>query len=313
MARNVVRDNNKKAGGFTIVELLVVLVIIGILSTVAVVSYQGVKARANDVSVQSDIDALDGIEANYGLKNNVAGKAWYSGSGADSDLNFTPSSGNVIDVVITSKDYCIRGYNTASTKNSINNVYTKESSSGVCNLLPPSAAALNIPTVIIAGRTWMKYNMNVGTMVNGGISQAPGQKWCYSNLENNCTGYGALYEWKTAMNGDTGVGARGICYTGFHIPTETELFGALSSTSYSNLLVGGSSGFDMKLGGDYFLMSTTHDFEYKDLEVWFWSSSLSGGDFPGMPIFYGFNQTPDLTAFQDNPTGSGASVRCIKN
>ncbi len=129
------------ARGYTIAELIVVIVVIGILATLTIVSYNGVQQRARDKSVLSDLDSLDGIETRYGLRNNVIGKAYYSGSGVDAALNFTPSPGNVIDVVIDASDYCIRGYNPQATKNSLSNATTKESSTGACNRLPPSNAA----------------------------------------------------------------------------------------------------------------------------------------------------------------------------
>jgi hypothetical protein len=93
--------------------------------------------------VLSDLDALDGIETDYGIKNNVAGKAWYSGSGSDSDINFTQSTGNVIDVAINGTDYCIRGYNPASSSyKTLASAATKESTAGICSGIAPSAAAL---------------------------------------------------------------------------------------------------------------------------------------------------------------------------
>ena len=44
--------------GFTIVELLIVIVVIGILAAITIVSYSGVTNRANDVAVQSDLRNL---------------------------------------------------------------------------------------------------------------------------------------------------------------------------------------------------------------------------------------------------------------
>lgn len=41
--------------GFTIVELLIVVVIVGILASITVVSYNGITGRANDASLQSDL------------------------------------------------------------------------------------------------------------------------------------------------------------------------------------------------------------------------------------------------------------------
>lgn len=44
--------------GFTIVELLIVIVVIGILAAIVIVAYQGVTARANDAAVQADLKNL---------------------------------------------------------------------------------------------------------------------------------------------------------------------------------------------------------------------------------------------------------------
>lgn len=41
--------------GFTIVELLIVIVIIGILAALVIVAYNGIQGRANDTAIQSDL------------------------------------------------------------------------------------------------------------------------------------------------------------------------------------------------------------------------------------------------------------------
>lgn len=48
----------KSVSGFTIVELLIVIVVIAILATISVVAYNGIQNRAYDSSVQSDLKAL---------------------------------------------------------------------------------------------------------------------------------------------------------------------------------------------------------------------------------------------------------------
>lgn len=50
--------SQSKQSGFTIVELLIVIVIIGILAAITIVAYNGITNRANDAAVLSDIDKV---------------------------------------------------------------------------------------------------------------------------------------------------------------------------------------------------------------------------------------------------------------
>jgi len=51
--------HGKKAIGFTIVELLIVIVVIGILAAITIVAYNGIQLRARDAERQADINAVD--------------------------------------------------------------------------------------------------------------------------------------------------------------------------------------------------------------------------------------------------------------
>lgn len=50
------KHNLRKSFGFTIVELLVVIVVIGILATITVISYTGISQKATIASITSDLD-----------------------------------------------------------------------------------------------------------------------------------------------------------------------------------------------------------------------------------------------------------------
>src|ERR1035437_1793744 len=94
-------------------------------------------------------------------------------------------------------------------------------------------------TVTIGSQIWLKENLDIGTMINGtnGGTNSDGQqinngtieKYCYGNITANCTNYGGLYQWNEAMQYVTTEGTKGICPTGWHIPTEAE-FATLATT-----------------------------------------------------------------------------------
>jgi prepilin-type N-terminal cleavage/methylation domain-containing protein len=48
----------RKHSGFTIVELLIVVVVIGILAAIVIVAYNGITSSANDAAVKSDLANL---------------------------------------------------------------------------------------------------------------------------------------------------------------------------------------------------------------------------------------------------------------
>ena len=49
----------KQQPGFTIVELLIVIVLIGILAAITIVAFNGIQSRASFAAYKSDIDALN--------------------------------------------------------------------------------------------------------------------------------------------------------------------------------------------------------------------------------------------------------------
>lgn len=91
----------KKQTGFTIVELLIVIVVIGILAAITIVAYNGVQDRARQQKMQSDLTALEkaisaarinenkvigAITSNYGTGGTCAG------AGAGTDLAALPKT-----------------------------------------------------------------------------------------------------------------------------------------------------------------------------------------------------------------------------
>jgi prepilin-type N-terminal cleavage/methylation domain-containing protein len=72
----------KRQSGFTIVELLIVIVVIGILATLVIVTFTGIQQKARDSQRQTDIQALN---------NHLA--AYYAQTGTYPSLSVLTSSG----------------------------------------------------------------------------------------------------------------------------------------------------------------------------------------------------------------------------
>ena len=81
------------------------------------------------------------------------------------------------------------------------------------------------PTVKIGTQCWMAKNLNIGTMVTLNTNQLDNgtlEKYCYGNSTPNCNVYGGMYQWNEMMQYVTTAGVKGICPTGWHLPTDAE-------------------------------------------------------------------------------------------
>lgn len=152
-----------KRSGFTIVELIVVIVVIGILAAISFVSYNGIQRDARDKALLSDMDSLDSLMASQTIKDGGTPEPYYSGSSSNT-ITFTPSQGNVMDVTTAGVNYCIRGWNPASNKDSVTNAYTKGSTPEACTLTDASIEAGGTGGKIMG---WYK--------LNGGAVDSSGQ------------------------------------------------------------------------------------------------------------------------------------------
>ncbi len=171
-------------------------------------------------------------------------------------------------------------------------------------------------TVQIGNNCWMKENLNVGERIDGTVSQTNNniiEKYCYADVENNCTTYGGLYTWNEMMQYSITEGVQGICPTGWHVSTFDEWW-------YLNIYLGGdlkelgtvhwaspntgatnSSGFTALPSGN---MSTG-----PTLFTDFWISHGSGTDAYYRELYY---NTATLISGAGT-TSIPMSVRCVRN
>ena len=195
-------------------------------------------------------------------------------------------------------------------------------------------------TVTIGNQIWMAENLNyahTGIPYTYYRGDSDSSSWCYGNIAENCTKYGRLYTWATAMDSiaefsDNGKGCgyyvecspiypvRGICPSGWHLPTQDEwdtLFTVVGGRSTAYEVLKSTSGWSKYGNGtDAFgfnvlpagLRDLYGDFAFGGAEARFWSSSTAG---------YGLGAENVIFDFQAGVGGVnwnyGFSVRCVKD
>lgn len=88
-----------KHKGFTIVELLIVIVVIAILAVIAIIAYNGIRQRAQDVSLKNDLantgrvlslwmvdHSMEELNSLYRSDGRTSTAAWITGENADNML-----------------------------------------------------------------------------------------------------------------------------------------------------------------------------------------------------------------------------------
>ena len=142
-------------------------------------------------------------------------------------------------------------------------------------------------TILIGNQCWLKENLDVGSMITSNTSadnqtnNGVKEKYCYDNNSANCDQYGAFYQWDEAMQYSISQGARGICPSGWHIPTNAELqtLENFVNNEARKLIEIGESGSATNETGFSALLSgyrgSNGNFYNSGIETYFWSSTQS--------------------------------------
>jgi len=297
-----------KRSGFTIVELLVVIVVIGVLAAITIVSYSGISNKAIEASIQSDLSSATKQLKMFSVENNTY-PSTIDCVQAESNTNkcLKSSSGNT---------YGYRGYGQ-------DGFMLVSINGNRCYSITDNSHSVD-NCVVIGSQTWMKYNLNVGTTVTNTTAPSNNsrvEKHCYNNLESNCSSSGGLYAQDEAMN-YTGVpGTQGICPSNFHIPTDAEwktleiylgmtqvqadATGDRGTDQGTQLKSGGSSGFNALMAGYINIVAQgfTGINNYGD----YWTSNTNTTR-ELRPANATINRATNIAG-----SFSGFSVRCLKN
>lgn len=195
----MLKQNNKYRTAFTVIELLIVMVVIGIITSFAVVRYNSIVGAARDDSVVNDANVLLQAEKNYSFNKNAVGKVWNSSNGADADLPVQLSSGVRADVNVSGSGYCIRVYHPGSSSyTSYASAYQIESETGMCAAIPVSiaptcsAAAINgtSASLTFSSSGAISYLAEWGTTTSYGSSFTPATSpYTISSLLGSTTYY----------------------------------------------------------------------------------------------------------------------------
>lgn len=70
MSFNNIKTKLRSERGFTIVELLIVIVVIGILAAITIVSFNGVTSKANTSNASANAEAVQKVAESYNADNN---------------------------------------------------------------------------------------------------------------------------------------------------------------------------------------------------------------------------------------------------
>ncbi len=177
-----------KQHGFTIVELLIVIVVIGILAAISIVAYTGIQQRAVVASLTLDLDNASKLLKLFQVDNS-AYPATINCAIADSAVNkcIKSSNGTTYQYLATTTPqlFCVTATNGTS---SYNISQDNQPTTGPCPVLRLDAS--NSLSYSGAGTTWsdLSANANNGSLMNGvGYSSINGGALNFDGVDDYVT------------------------------------------------------------------------------------------------------------------------------
>lgn len=153
---NITVNKLRQQRGFTIVELLIVIVIIAILAAITIIAYNGLTARANTTSAQS-------------AANNVIKKA----AAYNAEIGTFPATSSLMTGAATSTSYYLNGISFDATVLSSSNLPTSTAEvnyykcgTGATTTAPTTAATVTTQTGVRVDY-WNYQTAAIASIYNG--------------------------------------------------------------------------------------------------------------------------------------------------
>src|SRR5665647_309433 len=208
--------------GFTIIELLVVIVVIGILAAITIVAYNGIQGRAVAASLTSDLDNASKLLKLFQVDNSSY-PTTINCAIPDSAVNkcIKSSNGTTYQYIAATVPqlFCITATNNSQSYN-ISQDGTPLA--GPCPVFSLNAG--NSMSYLGTGNVWtdLSGNGNSGTLVNGvGYSSANGGAMSFDGVDDrveaNIQTYGNDMTWNACFNGTQNVNTINM-FMGRHLP-----------------------------------------------------------------------------------------------
>ncbi|MFA6514633.1 MAG: FISUMP domain-containing protein, partial [Patescibacteria group bacterium] len=179
---------------------------------------------------------------------------------------------------------CDAGYTSLAGSDNIND----------CAAVPPTSCAY------LGSYCWTTQSSNVGTQIAASATPSNNgvvEKYCYLDDPANCNTYGGFYTLNEATNYSTVSGVKGICPSGFHVPSTTEFDDLIVNLPLlgNSLFQGLSAGYTQ--GGS---------FAYFGSYGFYWSSGAALSAY--LQPAYG-----PISYWTNLPSSYAISLRCVRD
>jgi len=237
-------SNKKTSSAFTIVELLIVIVVIGILAAITIVAFNGIQDRARKAIIDTDLAGVQKSLIVYQVDNSGNYPATIAAA------NFKTSTNTAlqysVDNTVTPKTYCVTAINTGKAYYVSSTIAIPTSGACTGHSLPGAVSCAAGYIAVPGNSTFgtsdfcvMKYEAKNSS--GSAVSEAAGLPWgsisqtsAISTATSTCSGCHLIteMEWMTIANNVLGVASN---WTGGSVGTGMIYRGHSDSAPYSRI------------------------------------------------------------------------------